>query len=80
MIRSPFRYYFFWIEINFYKEELATSSPICDSCKDRFLRNQLPEPSMTVLEMKPGYTRGIARPYERGHIFKPEPKDFHSNI
>lgn len=78
--KSPFRYYFFWIEINFSKDELATSSPICDSCKDRFHRNQLYEPSVTVLEMKPGYSRGIPRQYERGHIFKPEEEDFYSNI
>lgn len=78
--RSPIKYFFFWIEINFSREELATSSAICEWCKNRFLGKQLPEPSLTVLEMKPGYLRGLPRPHEKGHIFKPELDNFLSNI
>lgn len=78
--RSPIKYFFLWIEINFFREELATSSPICEWCKNRFLKKQLPEPSLTVLEMKRGYLRGLPRQYEKGHIFKPEPDNFLSNI
>lgn len=69
--KYEFSYYVLWIEVN--RRELYTFIPICNICRDFYLRSigkkkYIANPSSLVLKEKVGFYIGLIYPYTRNNI------------
>jgi hypothetical protein len=68
--KHQFAYYVFWIEYGKKLVEYSTYVPICIECKEKFLLNELNNPSYKVLRQKKGYFSSLREPFDKNNLIK----------